>query len=250
MLFGISPALQEKAILIIKKKIRTVTTTFTIFLILPLLVYLLFLFNLVPEKAIVPDEIRAPVAVIHSAAGSGTAFLISPTIMLTSKEVVNGLKVGDQVDISFDNAPNRPKVSGRIKYLSNQTDRISKTGSSPDASASDVAVIEIDPISEIEPLVLGVSDLLQPADEVFILGFPGGQYSLTKGMINNTSYHGKSLFKIDAVSNSGNNGGPCILRQDNTVIGISVGGGDAQAEDTVIKINDVKLLLQNANINF
>jgi S1-C subfamily serine protease len=77
-----------------------------------------------------------------------------------------------------------------------------------------------------------------------------GDYSITKGNINSEKYQGVNLFKLDATSNPGNSGGPCILKDDNTVIGILVGSSATaqQGENVALKIDDVKKILKSANI--
>jgi S1-C subfamily serine protease len=106
--------------------------------------------------------------------------------------------------------------------------------------------------SDLEPLVLGESDAVQNLDEVILIGFPNGDYSITKANINSDQYQGVNLFKLDAASNPGNSGGPCFLKDDNTVIGILVGGKQpgTQGENIALKINTVKDLLRKSGIDF
>jgi len=101
-------------------------------------------------------------------------------------------------------------------------------------------------------LVLGESDAVQNLDEVVLIGYPNGDYSITKGNINSDKYQGLNLFKLDATSNPGNSGGPCILKEDNTVIGILVGSSTTaqQGENIAVKISDVKKILAAAKIPY
>jgi len=107
-------------------------------------------------------------------------------------------------------------------------------------------------ITDIEPLILGESSAVENLDEVILIGYPNGDYSITKGNINSQKYHDANLFKLDATSNPGNSGGPCILKNDNTVIGILVGGSSIakQGENIALKIDDVKSMLDRAGISY
>jgi len=117
---------------------------------------------------------------------------------------------------------------------------------------TDIAVLEVPEISEIVPLELGESDEVNNLDEVILIGYPHGDYSITEGNINSKEFQGYDLFKLDAASNPGNSGGPCILKSDNTVIGILVGGSGPlyQGENVALKINVVKKILDEQHITY
>jgi S1-C subfamily serine protease len=160
--------------------------------------------------------------------------------------------VGDQVDLSFEKSGSKLQAKGKIKYIGATTAQLSNNGASLDYFLTDVAVLEVPPINDIEPLVLGESDGIKNLDDVILIGYPSGDYSITQGKINSDQYQSLNLFKTDAAANPGNSGGPLLLKEDNTVIAILVGGssGPAQGENIALKINDVKALLKAAKINF
>jgi S1-C subfamily serine protease len=252
MLLGISDSLQEQNRIAIKKRINVITTVFLVSVFLPFVLYALFHFNIVPSKSAFSSDIQEPVAKVVTAAGVGTAFLINPTTLLTARHVVENAKVGDQVDLIFEHSKNQLQVKATIKYISPSTVH-SVEGTVPaDYFLTDVAVLEVSEISDIEPLVLGESDAVQNLDEVVLIGYPNGDYSITKGNINSDKYQGLNLFKLDATSNPGNSGGPCILKDDNTVIGILVGSGATaqQGENIALKISDVKKILNYAKVPY
>ncbi|UPT71036.1 MAG: serine protease [Flavobacterium sp. JAD_PAG50586_2] len=250
MLLGKTDNLQEQTRIAIKKRISFVTNTFLVSVLLPFLVYALFHFNVVSGKSAFTSDIQEPVAKVVTGSGVGTAFLISPTILLTARHVVENYKVGDQVDLIFEHSKNKLQVKATIKYISTSS-ITSINGTVPiEYFLSDIAVLEVSEISDIEPLVLGESDAVQNLDDVILIGYPNGDYSITKGNINSDKFQGLNLFKLDATSNPGNSGGPCILKDDNTVIGILVGGSTTsqQGENIALKINDVKRILLEAKI--
>jgi S1-C subfamily serine protease len=252
MLLGITDNLQEQNRIAIKKRISVVTTFFLLTVLLPFVLYSLFHFNIVPSKSAFSSDIQEPVAKVVTESGVGTAFLINPTTLLTARHVVENNKVGDQVDLFFEHSKNQLHVKATIKYISPSTIH-SVAGTVPaEYFLSDVAVLEVTEISDIEPLVLGDSDAVQNLDEVILIGYPNGDYSITKGNINSDKYQGLNLFKLDATSNPGNSGGPCILKDDNTVIGILVGGSSTgqQGENIALKIADVKKILNDAKIPY
>jgi S1-C subfamily serine protease len=252
MLLGITDHLQEQNRIAIKKRIGVVTTVFLTSVLLPFVLYALFHFNVVPSKPAFSSDIQEPVAKVVTGSGVGTAFLINPTTLLTARHVVENNKVGDQVDLIFEHSKNQLQIKATIKYIAPSSVR-SIAGTVPaEYFLSDIAVLEVSEITDIEPLVLGESDAVQNLDEVILIGYPNGDYSITKGNINSDKYQGLNLFKLDATSNPGNSGGPCILKDDNTVIGILVGSSATaqQGENIALKINDVKRILNEAKITF
>jgi len=252
MLLGITDHLQEQNRIAIKKRIGIITSVFLTSVFLPFVLYALFHFNIVPSKPAFSSDIQEPVAKVVTGSGVGTAFLVNPTTLLTARHVVENNKVGDQVDLIFEHSKNQLQVKATIKYIAPSSVR-SVAGTVPaEYFLSDVAVLEVSEISDIEPLVLGESDAVQNLDEVILIGYPNGDYSITKGNINSDKYQGLNLFKLDATSNPGNSGGPCILKDDNTVIGILVGSSATaqQGENIALKINDVKRILNEVKIPF
>jgi S1-C subfamily serine protease len=252
MLLGISANLQEQRTIAAKRRIMVVTTVFLVSVMLPFAVYALFHFNIVGSKPAYSSDIQEPVAKVLTGSEVGTAFLISPTYLITARHVVENKKVGDQVDLIFERSKNQYQTKATIKFIAPISTR-PKDGVVPiEYFLSDVAVLEVSRIGDIEPLVLGESDGVQNLDEVVLVGYPNGDYSITKGNINSDKYQGLNLFKLDAASNPGNSGGPCILKDDNTVIGMLVGSNatTSQGENISLKIADVKRLLNQAKISY
>lgn len=252
MLLGITDNLQEQNRVAIKKRIGLVTTVFLISVFLPFLLYALFHFNILYSKPVYGSDVQEPVAKVLTGSGVGTAFLVSPTTLLTARHVVENLKVGDQVDLIFEQSKNQYQTKGKIKFIASANAQMVDGLVPLEYFLNDVAVIEVDEISDIEPLILGESDVVSNLDEVILIGYPNGDYSISKGNINNTKFQGINLFKLDATANQGNSGGPCILKDDSSVIGILVGGSGpyVQGENVAIKIDDVKRILQQAGIVF
>ena len=219
---------------------------------LPLLIWILFYLGVIPNQPSFPGDIQEPVAKVVTKDGIGTAFLISPTTLLTARHVVERNKVGDEVDLFFEHSKNKLQVKAKIKYIA-PTDKQIIDGQVETAYfLTDMAVLEVSEIEDIEPLVLGESSAVENLDEVILVGYPNGDYSITKGNINSQKYHDANLFKLDATSNPGNSGGPCILKDDNMVIGILVGGSSIakQGENIALKIDDVKGMLDRVGISY
>lgn len=252
MLFGTTEYSYEKSRIKRKKRLNIVKTAFAVTLFLPFLIYLLFYFGAIQGKSPFSSDIQEPVAKVITKTGIGTAFLISPTTLLTARHVVSEYKVGDEVDLSFEQMKSQRQVKAKIKYIAPTTLEIINGQVDSEYFLSDLAVLEVEKINDIEPLILGESSTVSNLDEVILIGYPSGDYSITKGNINSQSYHGVNLFKLDATSNPGNSGGPCILKDDNTVIGILVGGSsiDKQGENIALKIDDVKVILNKAGISY
>jgi len=252
MIIGLTKQLQEQSILAIKRKVRTVTIAFTVALFLPFLLYALFYFGIISGKAAFSSDIQEPVAKVVTGKGIGTAFLINPTTLLTARHVVENNQIGDQVDLIFEHSKNQLQVKATIKYIAPTSVQPVNGTVPPDYFLTDVAVLTVSEITDFEPLVLGESSTIRNLDEVILIGYPNGDYSITKGNINSDTYQGFNLIKLDATSNPGNSGGPCILNDDNTVIGILVGSSaiEQQGENIALKIDDVKRILDGAGVSY
>ena len=219
---------------------------------LPLLIWALFYFGAIPNNPSFASDIQEPVAKVITRTGTGTAFLISPTTLLTARHVVDGMAMGDEVELLFEHSQNQLKVKAKIKYITPTDAKIVDGQAEIEYFLTDMAVLEVSEITDLEPLILGESSIVENLDEVILIGYPNGDYSITKGNINSQKYQGFDLFKLDATSNPGNSGGPCILKDDNTVIGILVGGSAIarQGENIALKIDDVKSILSKAGISY
>ena len=252
MLFGTTEYSYEKNRIKRKKRLNIVKTAFVITLFFPFIIYLMFYFGAIQGKSPFANDIQEPVAKVVTKSGVGTAFLISPTTLLTARHVVDGMSVGEYVELFFEQTKTQRQVQAKIKYITPTTLEIINGQVDAEYFLTDMAVLEVDEINDIEPLLLGESSTVENLDEVILIGYPNGDYSITKGNINSQSYHGADLFKLDATSNPGNSGGPCILKDDNTVIGIMVGGSAIakQGENIALKIDDVKVILNKAGINY
>ena len=252
MIIGLTKQLQEQIVFAVKRKISAATAAFTVALFLPFLLYALFYFGAIPSKSPFTSDIQEPVAKVVTGTGVGTAFLINSTTLLTARHVVEDKQVGDQVDLIFEHSKNQLQVKATIKYIAPSSVQSVNDTVPIDYFLTDVAVLSVSEISNIEPLILGESSVVQNLDEVILIGYPNGDYSITKGNINSDTYQGFNLFKLDATSNPGNSGGPCILKDDNTVIGILVGSSAIaqQGENVALKIDDVKRILDGAGVNY
>lgn len=253
MFLGITENQQERKRISVLKKIRIATSAFLIAVLLPFIFYFLFQYKVIPSKSVFSSDVQQPVAKVVTEKGEvGTAFLISPTILLTARHVVENCNIGDEVTVFFEQSKNKYQTKAKIKFFSPSTQKVINGTVPMNYFLDDVAVLEISPINDINPLILGESDGVNNLDEVILIGYPNGDYSITKGNINSDKFQGFNLFKLDASSNPGNSGGPCILKDDDTVIGILVGGSGPQyqGENVALKINDVKKILVQAKINF
>lgn len=234
----------------IKHKRIAIATAIPVSL-LPLLIWALFYFGVIPNNPSFASDIQEPVAKVVTKSGTGTAFLISPTILLTARHVVEGMAVGNEVELIFEHSQNQLQVKAKIKYITPTNKPIVNGLVETEYFLTDMAVLEVSEIKDIVPLILGESSVVGNLDEVILIGYPNGDYSITKGNINSQKYHDVNLFKLDATSNPGNSGGPCILKNDNTVIGILVGGSTVakQGENIALKIDDVKNIMDKAGIS-
>lgn len=253
MLLGITRNSKEKSRIALLKKLRLLLTVFFIAVFLPFATWLLYYFDVLKGTPIFSTEIQEPAAKVVTGTSTGTAFLISPTKLLTARHVLDNLTTGDKVDIIFEKAKEPRTEKGEIIFIAPTALTPNADGSVPmEYFLNDLAVIEVSAIQNITPLDLGESSVVTELDEVILIGYPDGDYSISKGNINSTSFKSFDLFKLDAASNPGNSGGPAILKEDNAVVGVLVGGSgpDYQGENIAMKIDDVKKILQSNKIDW
>ncbi len=208
------------------------------------------------------DSLSMAIARVEVGGSVGTAFLISPTQLLTAAHVVIDFeqkKVHDEVDVIFTKLGNK-KFRAKVVKVGGVWNQIGRS-----FFLQDFALLEIPKFIEVTPLKLGDSDKVQALAEVMTIGHSQGDATLsfTDGKINSIKYADDSgmadldLFKHSIPSNPGNSGGPIILKSNSTVIGILVGGRGIstqgsqpnipQGENIANKISNVKreLDLQN-----
>lgn len=95
--------------------------------------------------------------------------------------------------------------------------------------AADVALLQLESVpANVQPAVLGDSDMTEVGDQIFVVGAPMGiSHTLTVGHVSarrrpNTTFGGMEnaeLFQTDAAINQGNSGGP-MFNLDGEVIGV------------------------------
>lgn len=249
---GITPIDRDKQRKELLGRLRLVSSIFILFAVLPIIIYLLFHFGIFSPKPSFQTGLQEPVAIVNTTQGLGTAFLISPTKLLTAKHVVEQYNFGDEVNLTFEKVDPPIEASAKVIWF-DRTVTFNSADPMP-YFLSDFAVLEISNptlVEDIIPLDLGASEEIQELDDVILIGYPLGDFSMTKGNINNTEFEGFDLFKLDATANPGNSGGPCILEDDETVVGILVGNKSLadQGENIAVKISTVLNVLTANNIS-
>ncbi|NDP22173.1 MAG: trypsin-like peptidase domain-containing protein [Paludibacter sp.] len=221
-------------------------------LVFPILSYFAFQLKWVNSKPEFSNDIEAPVAKLVVDGTVGTAFLVNSTTLLTARHMIMNKNIGDKVDLFFEKSKTQLQTTATIKFITKTNVQVQAQGVPFEYFLTDFALLSVPEITDIQPLNLGSSANAKNLDEVILVGYPQGDYSITKGNINSDKYQGFNLFKLDATANPGNSGGPCISKADNTVIGILVGGSGrfAQGENVAVKIDDVIKILKQAGIKF
>ena len=145
-----------------------------------------------------PQERRVP--------SMGTGFVISENgYILTNNHVIDGV---DEIEVRFQNG---------------DTAKAEVVGSD---EKTDVALIRVEGVKNLKPLVLGDSDEPLPGDWVIAIGNPFGlAHTVTVGIVSAKGRHiGQGPYddfiQTDAAINPGNSGGP-LLNVRGEVIGIN-----------------------------
>jgi S1-C subfamily serine protease len=195
---------------------------------LPILFFLPFKFDLIPSSVSSGGDIEATALVTIPNIGIGSAFLVSPTKLITARHVIESLNDNDLVSIEFVKSNSKTKTEAKVLFK-------------PNDANNDYAVLElVKPINEINPLTIGDAGGIQINDEVTIIGYPNGLFSCAKAQItNNELSENPFLFQMNGGAWSGNSGGPVIDKKSNDVIGVLIAGFEGKFKGMVyaIKIN-------------
>ncbi|MBP8806975.1 MAG: serine protease [Kofleriaceae bacterium] len=160
---------------------------------------------------------------VFTGGGTGTGFLIAPTILVTNAHVVAPYR---QVAVELRD---RRRVLGEVRRI---------------APERDLAIVELTAPVAGQILSIAGSGELKPNQPISIVGFPVGlPLSITDGVVSNPRQllDGQHFVQTDAAINPGNSGGPmldatrhivavttCKLRAAENV-GFGIPGADAQA---------------------
>ncbi len=144
---------------------------------------------------------------------SGSGFLVSPSLVLTNRHVVEG----DASDLQF--------------LLMNDTAFRGGALAVPIAVSEDedidVAVLQlVKPNTKAKPIPLR-TDLAKVGEELLVIGYPAsevyeGALNTSRGIVNSIIKNEKHIIH-DAVANHGNSGCPC-LDENGNAIGVLTGG--------------------------
>lgn len=234
---------------VLTKKGRLVSSTFLASGFLPIVVYFLFYSGIFTSKAKYNQELEQSVALVNTGSGTGTAFLISPTKLLTAKHVVKDKKTGDLVDLIFEKSNPQFAATAKIIWIEPSNDP------EPDYYLKDVAILELESPSTLPEdypyLTLGQSSGVNTRSKVMVIGYPGGLFSTTSGTISNDNLKGAELFQLDVESWPGNSGGPLILEETEEVIGMLVAGltEDFQGINFANKIDNILALIEESGMD-
>ncbi len=168
------------------------------------------------------------VALISSSHGAGSGFLINEDgLMLTAAHVIKG---DQEVGVQFRNG-----FYTEAKVLIYD-------------EKHDIGLLKLNDITDLPgPLELGDSDLVKEAEEVYVIGYPDGEYAITEGIISQKT---ENYIKTDAAVNPGNSGGPLITKDNKLAIGIIVStkviaGEKAEGAHYAVPINVVETVCKD-----
>uniref|UniRef100_A0A5F8GX93 Serine protease HTRA2, mitochondrial n=1 Tax=Monodelphis domestica TaxID=13616 RepID=A0A5F8GX93_MONDO len=153
---------------------------------------------------------RSPLGSEYTHASSGSGFIVSEDgLIVTNAHVLTNRQ---RINVELQNGA---KYEATVKDVDQKTD---------------LALIKIEPETDLPVLFLGRSSNLQAGEFVVALGSPFSlQNTVTAGIVSTTQRGGKELglkdsdmdyIQTDAIINHGNSGGP-LLNLDGEVIGIN-----------------------------
>ncbi len=187
-----------------------------------------------PQPSAAPEASPEPeykvqygaVAMLMSEKGQGSAFLLKNGFVLTAQHVVK-----DQKNVTLNFIKLNLSIPAEVLTIDPKYDfaLLKVVGEAP----------------RISPLTLGDSDLVEEGEDVIVVGYPKGEWGITKGTL---SLKSAERLKTDAATNPGNSGGPLVYKKENRVIGIIFATRpEAEGMHYAVPINRVKEVLQTKN---
>jgi S1-C subfamily serine protease len=237
----------------LKRLGRVALNIFLFTLLMPILVYGLFYYGIFESSNNKGNSgIETAIALVLTPTGTGSAFIVGESILLTACHVVSDVDVGSELTVNFENAdpPISTKAVLRWKDVNYRSELMN--------SENDLAVLElVNPSHATEDmvrrLIFGDSDDINIQDEVIILGYPDADYYETSGGIGSTTYKDNDqIFQLDVSAYPGNSGGPIVLRDTEYVIGMLLAGktGEFAGINLGNKINNIDYILSNNGIDY
>lgn len=200
----------------------------------------------------------------------GTCFMINEEYVVTNKHVFDldtvlssGLTVRETMknDYALDALPEDNDSHIKLYVFANRDTNVEATvHENAQSDVLDFAALKLsEKIYGRQPLVLGDSDIINPQDTVYAMGFPEDSVqnkkfntkedvSISDGIISKVTVTGSvDIIEHTATLNNGNSGGP-LLNANNEVIGINEFIIDQK--NYSIQINAVKEILDTYGIAY
>lgn len=166
------------------------------------------------------------VVIVNALSGSGSAILVKDKLLLTAAHVMDGMSIGDDVDVEFQdpNNPTKPHISltAELVAIGNYFPQRNP--------AEDYALLQLRYRSAkniAQPVTLTNANGVKVKDQITIEGYPCGSYSSTQGIVSNLQggvTQIKELYVVDAKAWRGNSGG-ALFNSKNELIGIVIAIG-------------------------
>jgi S1-C subfamily serine protease len=157
----------------------------------------------VPKKR---ETELSPIAPGYQLVSSGSGFLISPTMVLTNRHVVQDGKKGFRYRVVNESGFKKGVLASVVKVSS--------------IEEVDLAILELEVAVAQKPLTIRSSSA-QLGESFSVLGYPDPErfeptLTVSHGTVNKLIKDGKNVLH-DAVTNGGNSGGPCLDDRGNVL---------------------------------
>lgn len=187
---------------------------------------------------------------VNTGYGTGSAILIGSNQLLTAAHVLEGMSINDKCEIEFRD----PKGEKEVVYAEAEILAVGNffPDYNPEEDYALLHVLHIDASKFAASCTIGSGDIA-PGEQVTIIGYPAGAYSLTQGTVSNVNggllgehFNIKDLYAVDASAWHGNSGG-ALLDSKGQLIGIVTLAGSFDGYDKgqtyALKVSKVKSIL-------
>lgn len=231
-------AQQEKASELRRKSSIFSIVFYSVWILLPIIIFSMYSFSIVKPSngiSISNEGLISSVPMVVTSSGTGSAFLVGKSTLISARHVFDGYAEGTYVDLDFQKADPPFQTKAQIIFL-------------PDDNSDDYAVLRTDEeLNDLIPFKVGDSDLIKITDKIRVIGYPGGLFSSAPGEITNDNFpNNVDLMQLYAGAWPGNSGGPVIDQNTENVIGILSGGFEDQYKGIIVSVK-INSLINDPN---
>lgn len=195
------------------------------------------------------------VACVETYSGTGSAVFVGANMLLTAAHVVDGMGLNEYCSIRFESPDDMDALPVLAKAELVAKGNWSNVDQDPEQDYALLHISSLDASKIVQPCSIGNASTIQTQQEIFIQGYPGGNYVTSQGIVGALTLQGqyKSIFTVTAKAWQGNSGGAMFDDKGNLLGIVIMGGvktGYNDGQTYVLKIDPIMNQLRAKGFQF